>query len=543
MHEDTRQANDQSPNGESAQVPLPVVRSHLNPAPDADQATVAKPFVSAQDLPPAAAVRLAVQRLGLARSWLDRVQMILWFIETTEGEQLCVASSNIDDPAIREAAEQLHHARPIFLQVEPNVLRPYFAELAAEIDADIANSRGERARLRELAEEAPVIDFVNTMFAEAGARRASDVHIEPFEGKLSVRFRIDGVLTLWRTAPRSLFDAIASRIKILSGMDIAERRLPQDGRQTLKIAGQEMDARISSLPTTWGESVVIRFLGKHSGLPDLDALGFSPDQRTLVRSLIGASSGMVLVTGPTGSGKTTTAYRLVTDLNDGLRKIVSVEDPVEVDLPGVLQTQVRADIGLGFATGLRSILRQDPDIILVGEIRDSDTAAIAVQAALTGHLVISTIHTTSALAALTRLLDLGVEGYFVADVLRGLVGQRLVRRLCLHCSTPTSGEEEEEFARALLPAGMVSSAPEWKLPKGCSLCVNTGYRGRLGIFEAIEINAPLRTAIRSRADEDRLDAIAREAGVHSAYEDGVAKARAGLTTLGEVQRVLGGLRA
>jgi general secretion pathway protein E len=504
------------------------------------------PLISASELPPAAAVTSAVVRLRIARAWLNRTQTIAWFRATPDGERLCVASANIDDASVREAAEQFHHAAPICFRAEPNVLRPYFAELAAEMEADLAVARADPARLRELAEEAPVIDFVNTMLTEAVAKRASDVHIEPFEDRLTVRFRVDGALMLWRTAPRALFDAISSRIKILSGMDIAERRLPQDGRQTLRIGGGELDARVSSLPTTWGESVVIRFLGKHSGLPDLDELGFAGDQRTLVRELVGASSGMVLVTGPTGSGKTTTVYRLITDLNHGLSKIVSVEDPVEMDLPGVLQTQVRSEIGLGFATGLRSILRQDPDVILVGEIRDSDTASIAVQAALTGHLVISTIHTTTALAALTRLLDLGVEGFFVADVLRGLIGQRLVRRLCPHCSTPliTPGEgaSEEAFAHMHLSASAMSEPPAWRKANGCDHCANTGYLGRLGVFETIATTPALRAAIRERADEGTLESIARSAGFRSAFEDGVAKARAGMTTLQEVQRAIGGSR-
>jgi general secretion pathway protein E len=498
---------------------------------------------SAEDLPPTHVVRQAISRLHIAWGWLAATQTIVWFTDTPDGERLCVASSNIDDPAVQEAAEQLHRAAPICFHVDPNALRPYFAEIGAEIDAEAVVARADPAHLRELAEETPVIDFVNAMLSEASARRASDVHVEPFEDRLSVRFRVDGILTLWRTAPRSLFDAVSSRIKILSGMDIAERRLPQDGRQTLRIAGKEVDARVSSLPTTWGESIVVRFLGKHTGLPDMNALGLAPDQRDVVRTLVGATSGMVLVTGPTGSGKTTTVYRLVTDLNDGLRKIVSVEDPVEVDLPGVLQTQVRSEIGLDFATGLRSILRQDPDIILVGEIRDSETASIAVQAALTGHLVISTIHTTSALAALTRLLDLGVEGYFVADVLRGLVGQRLARRLCPHCSAPDEGVAEEEFAKQHLPASLTATPPAWRRAVGCSQCSMTGYAGRFGVFETTAITPALRQAIRDRADENALEAIARSTGYRTAFEDGLVKARAGMTTLREVQRALGGSRS
>lgn len=501
------------------------------------------PFLSPDQLPPTHEVMKAIQRFHLAQDWLTAHEAIVWIGDHQGAERLFVAGVDIDDPALQEAAEQLHPAPPLFIRAERNALKPYFAELRLGHAESIALDRADPVHLRELAEETPVIDFVNAMLSEASARRASDVHIEPFEDKLSVRFRIDGVLMLWRTAPRALFDAISSRIKILSGMDIAERRLPQDGRQTLKFSGKEMDVRVSSLPTTWGESIVLRFLGKQSDLPDLARLGFSPDQQATMRKLSGATSGMVLVTGPTGSGKTTTSYRLVTDLNDGLRKIVSVEDPVEIDLPGVLQTQVRSEIGLTFATGLRSILRQDPDIILIGEIRDSETATIAVQAALTGHLVVSTIHTTTALAAVTRLLDLGVEGYFIADVLRGLVGQRLARRLCISCSTPDDGAAEETFACEHIPASRLTDAPAWRRAIGCARCSMTGFSGRIGLFEIATVTADLRKAIRARADDHALEGIAATSGYASALEDGILKARAGLTTLGEVQRALTGWSA
>lgn len=474
--------------------------------------------------PATGAVALALDRFHLARSWLVSNQAILWIEQDNDSERLCVASPKIESTALQEAAEQLLPTPPRLFRAPANLLAPYLAELGADAGSRQAP---DPDHLRELAEEAPVVDFVNAMLADAAARRASDVHIEPFEDRLSVRFRVDGVLVLWRDAPRTMFDAVASRVKILSGMDIAERRRPQDGRQSLRLLGADTDVRVSSLPTSWGESIVLRLLGKQSGLPGLHELGFSATQQAAMRGLIGGASGMILVTGPTGSGKTTTVYRLVSELNDGLRKIVTVEDPVEVDLPGVLQTHVRPEIGLTFATGLRAILRQDPDIILVGEIRDAETAAIATQAALTGHLVISTIHTTSALGAITRLMDLGIENYFIADVLRGLVGQRLVRRLCAACRTPeTAGDVAPHETAA------------WRAGAGCVRCGETGFRGRIGVFEIATMTPPLRAAIRSGADEQALERCARETGFVTAFEDGALKAQAGETTMREVQRAL-----
>lgn len=487
--------------------------------------------------PSGEAVLAALRRFHLAHSWLITHQAILWLAHGAEGEELCVASSRIDNPALQETAEQLLPTPPRFFRAAPHILKPYFAELGAEA---IVRPDQDPEHLRELAEEAPVVDFVNAMLAEASARRASDVHIEPFEERLSVRFRVDGVLTLWRDAPRSMFDAVASRVKILSGMDIAERRRPQDGRQSLRIAGSDTDVRVSSLPTTWGESIVLRFLGKQTGLPTLKDLGFSDTQQAAMRGLIAGASGMILVTGPTGSGKTTTVYRLISELNDGLRKIVTVEDPVEVDLPGVMQTQARPDIGLSFATGLRAILRQDPDVILVGEIRDAETAAIATQAALTGHLVISTIHTTTALGAITRLMDLGVESYFIADVLRGLVGQRLVRRLCTHCSVASDDADFDPATPSGLSAASQKQDASWRAAVGCTHCGGSGYSGRIGAFELAAMTPSLRTAVRNGEDEQALERCARESGFLSAYEDGVHKARAGYTTLREVQRALAG---
>jgi general secretion pathway protein E len=409
------------------------------------------------------------------------------------------------------------------------------------LDLEAAAS-GDAARLRELAQEAPVIDFVNAVFAEALTRRASDVHVEPFEDRFLVRMRIDGVLTTVRAAPRANFEAVASRIKLLSQMDIGERRLPQDGRQSIRVSGQEVDLRVSTLPCSWGESIVLRLLGKTSRLPELAELGVGPAQERTLLDLAEHPNGVFLITGPTGSGKTTTIYRLLSHLNDGERKIITVEDPVELDLPGVVQVRVRSEIGLTFAAGLRSILRQDPDVIMVGEIRDPETARIAVQAALTGHMVISTVHTNTALAAVPRLIDLGVEDYLLADVLRGVAGQRLVRRLC-DCARPSDREEAAAHERAI-PAHLRRFADAepaaWREPVGCPRCGQGGFRGRIGVYEIASASPRLIQALRQDADEDHLTAIARDDGFLSFSDDAFLKARRGETTLSEVYRISGG---
>lgn len=409
-----------------------------------------------------------------------------------------------------------------------------------------ADDVDDLSRLREMAEEAPVIDLVNGMFEDALRQGASDIHIEPFENHVQIRFRIDGVLRTMNTLPRGRFDAVASRVKLLSGMDIAERRLPQDGRQSVRFAGQDIDLRVSSLPGAWGESIVLRLLRKQQSLPSLEGLGLEDRSMQAFQALLEERNGVILVTGPTGSGKSTTLYRGLEGVNDGQRKIITIEDPVEYDMDGVTQVQARADIGYTFARGLRAILRQDPDVIMIGEIRDGETAAIAIQAALTGHLVFSTLHTNTALAAVERLVDLGVEPFLVSASLRGLMGQRLVRRLCEHCSVPAGPDAMAEGAARLdevrragadLPDSVLR--PAMARGPGCARCSDTGYAGRVAVYEVARFTSALRHVVGENRPEAELIAAARQDGFLTMYEDGLVKAAKGYTSIAEVVRVLG----
>jgi general secretion pathway protein E len=492
---------------------------------------IGMPILAPEFRPQLEAMREALTAIGAPPRWFIDHDVIAWV--DAEG-RLNAAGPRLHEPAIQEAIEQWAGATPRLYLAKALTVEPILIALSGQRAA-----LNDPARLAELAEEAPVIDFVNSVLAEAIARRASDVHFEPFEDKLIVRLRVDGVLSQRRVGGPEMFEAVASRLKLLSGMNIAERRLPQDGRQSIRIAGQDIDVRVSSLPTTWGESIVVRLLGATHRIPELTELGLTAHQRQLMLDAIGQPHGLILVTGPTGSGKTTSVYRLLSHLNDGVRKIVTIEDPVEFDLPGVLQMGVRADIDLDFAAGLRSILRQDPDVIFVGEIRDTETAQTAIQAALTGHLVISTVHTNSALAAAARLIDLGVEPFLLADVLRTLIGQRLLRRVCAACAAPDPDAEREVKAARLLPASMRTGEPRWRIGPGCKACNGAGYQGRTGVFEAVQITPAIRRAIRERRPEADLAALAREDGYSTLLENGLAKAREGQTTFVEALRVLG----
>ena len=389
--------------------------------------------------------------------------------------------------------------------------------------------------LRDQASEAPVIRIVNRILAQALTKAASDVHIEPFDGRLMVRFRIDGVLREQDLAPAGLGAALTSRIKVMAKLDIAERRLPQDGRIRLPIDGQEVDMRVSTVPTLHGESVVIRLLDKSQLHLDFGSLGFDDDLEASFRRIVDLPHGIVLVSGPTGSGKTTTLYTALECLNNTERKILTVEDPVEYQLQGINQIPVRPQIGLDFATALRSILRQDPDVIMIGEMRDLETATIGVQSALTGHKVFSTLHTNDAASSVVRLLDMGVESFLLTSTLSAVLSQRLVRRLCPSCAQPY------QLNRSALPDSAALPAAEqltFHRPSGCSGCDQRGYRGRTGLFELLIIDDDVRAAILRRADAGEIMAVAVAAGTVSMYQHGLHQALAGTTSLEEVLRVV-----
>ena len=391
--------------------------------------------------------------------------------------------------------------------------------------------------LRDLASGAPVVRAVNDLIEKAVELRASDIHIEPFSAGLMVRLRIDGLLRPVAALSGVLPQAVVSRIKIIANLNLAERRLPQDGAARLRAGRTDIDIRVAIMPTQHGESAVIRILPKDRGLLVVEKLGFSAPDEGKLRRLLKLPHGMVVITGPTGSGKTTTLATILSILNEPSRKILTIEDPVEYELPGVNQSQIKPAIGLTFATALRSFVRQDPDVIMVGEIRDTETAQVAVHAALTGHLVLTTLHTETAAAAVPRLLDLGVEGYLLRSVLRGVIAQRLVRQLCERCKTarPLAAADFTEDPRL---AALGFKAEEIiQEPCGCERCGGTGYRGRLGVFELLELSNELRELIGERTDGLKIDTMAIRAGMTTMLDDGVAKCRAGLTSPAEILRV------
>jgi general secretion pathway protein E len=391
--------------------------------------------------------------------------------------------------------------------------------------------------LRDLASGAPVVRAVNDLLEKAVELRASDIHIEPFQTGLVVRMRIDGLLRPVTAPAGVLPQAVISRIKIIANLNIAERRLPQDGAARLRVGRADIDIRVAIMPMQHGESAVIRILPKDRGLLVVEKLGFSNRDEVKLRRLLKLPHGMIVVTGPTGSGKTTTLATVLSILNEPGRKILTIEDPVEYELPGVNQAQVKPAIGLTFAAALRSFVRQDPDVIMVGEVRDSETAHVAIHAALTGHLVLTTLHTESAAAAVPRLLDLGVEGYLLRSTLRAVVAQRLVRQLCDRCKTPKA-LEKTDFAEdpRLTELGFRSGETLFE-PCGCERCGGTGYRGRVGVFEVLEMSDEIRSLIGDKTDGSKIDRAAIHAGMLTMVDDGVAKCRAGLTSPAELLRV------
>lgn len=413
------------------------------------------------------------------------------------------------------------------------------AQQAQEELASVDSTAGidDIERLRDMASEAPVIRLVNSVFARALDTRASDIHIEPFEHHLAIRFRIDGVLQEIETPAVQLAPAVISRLKILSKLNIAERRLPQDGRIQLRLQGRPIDLRVSTVPTMHGESVVMRILDKQSINLELDSIGLSASNLRDFKAVLDKPNGIFLVTGPTGSGKTTTLYSALNRLNTVDRKILTVEDPVEYQISGVNQIQTASKVGLDFANALRSILRQDPDVVMIGEIRDRETAAIAIQAALTGHIVLSTLHTNDAASAITRLLDMGMEDYLLTSTVNAVMSQRLVRVLCDHCkrTEPLDLESVAHMGVAhMLPEGAQTKVC---VPVGCESCAQTGYRGRMGIHELLLMNDAVRHEVLKKSSSEQIYRVAREHGLVNMFEDGFGKVLQGLTSLAEVLRV------
>jgi type IV pilus assembly protein PilB len=392
---------------------------------------------------------------------------------------------------------------------------------------------GSVVEIRESADDAPVIKLVNSIVAQAVEDGASDIHFEPDGREMRVRFRVDGVLVPTTSIPRRMVAGVVSRVKIMGDLDIAERRVPQDGRMSLSVAGRALDIRVVTMPSVLGEGVVMRILDKEQVLLTLDHLGMRDEGRARFEAAFGQAYGAVLVTGPTGSGKSTTLYAALNVLNSTEKKLLTIEDPVEYQLPGVTQVQVNKKAGLTFAGGLRAMLRADPDVIMVGEIRDAETARIAVESALTGHLVLSTLHTNDAPSAITRLTEMGIAPFLTASALDCVVAQRLARTLCAHCKRP--GELPAEALRA---AGFAAEhALPAHEPVGCARCNGTGYKGRTGLYEVMKVSEEIRALTVERASADRIRAVAVAQGMRPLREDGLEKVRLGFTSIAEVARV------
>ncbi len=498
------------------------------------------PLVTAADYP-----TQAILEDQISTKFLKEYRIIP-LADTAEGLVLAIADP-LDAYAVN--AMRLLTGKPVLPRVGvPAEIEAAFERLYGTSKASIENifeevtseedegTNEDIERLKDLASEAPVIRMVNMLISRAVEMRASDIHIEPFERKLKVRYRIDGVLREVDAPPSRLRAAVISRVKLMAKLNIAETRLPQDGRIRLVIRGKEIDLRVSTVPSMHGESLVLRVLDKGSVALDFALLGFEKRVLESYLDLLDRPHGILLVTGPTGSGKTTTLYTSLLRLNTGERKILTVEDPIEYQLEGINQVQVKPQIGLGFANVLRSFLRQDPDVIMIGEIRDLETAEIAVQAALTGHKVLSTLHANDAATTITRLLDMGVEDYLLTSTVNGVVAQRLVRTLCGDCREPRPALPEMVEQ---LQLGRVTSSDPITLyhATGCERCNGTGYLGRTGLLELLVLSDPIRRLILRRAESHEIKRAAAEAGMRTMYQDGMYKILAGTTTLEEVLRV------
>ena len=419
-------------------------------------------------------------------------------------------------------------------QRDSSEARQLMEDLGADNDDffSLAEDLPQDEDLLESDDDAPIIKLINAMLGEAIKEGASDIHIETFEKALSIRFRIDGVLRDVLSPSRKLAPLLVSRVKVMAKLDIAEKRIPQDGRISLRIGGRAVDVRVSTMPSSHGERVVMRLLDKNATRLDLHSLGMTPENHANFRTMIERPHGIILVTGPTGSGKSTTLYAGLQELNSNERNILTVEDPIEFDIDGIGQTQVNPKVDMTFARGLRAILRQDPDVVMVGEIRDLETAQIAVQASLTGHLVMSTLHTNTAVGAITRLRDMGIEPFLISSSLLGVLAQRLVRTLCSECKEPYQADKE---TKKLFELNEQDELTLFK-PRGCEHCNNKGYRGRTGIHELLVVDEQLQESIHSEAGEQAIEKVIRQ-HTPSIRQDGLSKVRNGITSLEEVMRV------
>jgi len=528
-----------------AEQSLPMLLTRLGMVSERELARAWSALLSAPLVSPAALVGELEPVPALSERFLrhHRVVPVSWNNQTL---QLAQADPGDPYPAVAVAYACGVNVQPLVAtgeEVDALIERFYgkgrsaMGTLIAHLDGQGPSRDDDVERLKDLASEAPVIRLVSLLLQRAVELRASDIHVEPFEHSFKVRYRVDGVLQDAEAPPVSSAAAVISRIKIMAQLDIAERRLPQDGRIMLRAQGRELDLRVSTVPTRFGESVVMRLLDRETVAFDLPSLGFDGERLQRLLDLLGLPHGIVLVTGPTGSGKTTTLYTALVQLNSPERKIITVEDPVEYQIEGINQIQVKPAIGLDFAATLRSIVRQDPDVIMIGEMRDLETCRIAIQSALTGHLVLSTLHTNSAAASITRLLDMGVESYLIASTVTGILAQRLVRRLAPeHCETfiaPASVVAEYDLQRFTEQRPVLLYRPRDDAPNG-------GYRGRSAITELLVMNDELRSLLMARTDASTLERAARKAGLRTLHEEGLRQAVAGITSLEEVLRVTRG---
>jgi general secretion pathway protein E len=466
--------------------------------------------------------------------------------EHPSGRLMLAIARPVEDETIRAAEVALRQSVAIVVATADDIDAALATVLEAErqtatAPTETASAEDDLDDLRDLARGAPVVRALDELLRLAVEQRATDLHIEPLGTVLQTRLRVDGLLKTVPPPPVSMAKAILSRLKIMAGLNITERRLPQDGRAHIVVGGAEIDLRIATTPTMHGESAVVRLLRKGSSFVALDAIGLATRDDEVLRSALQTPFGMIIVTGPTGSGKTTTLAASLAVINEPKRKILTIEDPIEYHISGINQTQIHPAIGLTFAAALRSFLRHDPDVIMVGEMRDGETAHIGVHAALTGHLVLTTLHTNTAAGAIPRLIDLGVESFLIASSIRIVVGQRLVRVLCEHCKAPyrLSGadlDRDQRFAALGFKTGEVVHQPQ-----GCEWCGFSGFRGRQGLFEVMEVTPLVRKAIGPKTEAAELEGIARSEGMSTMIEDGVAKCRAGLTTIDELFRVTASL--